>query len=217
MKRILIAAGALLVGSSAIALAGDKVDTTAAKDLIVAEKSAKSTKDVKFAKSDNPKLQLAASALDQKVDKPVELAWYDGKDQTGMGGPLEEVETVGGNTTAEALTPRPATRNYPPCRGPGPGDDNCIQLYEPGVRAQLASWNRPTGGLGSGEAETGMGGPLEEVDKPVTTPGEGSVFHDGIPGVGGPVEERSGYPPCSATVTDSCIQLYEPGVTGQGN
>lgn len=32
---------------------------------------------------------------------------------TGTGGPLEEVA-------------------YPPCR-PGPGDDRCIQLYEPGV------------------------------------------------------------------------------------
>jgi hypothetical protein len=43
-------------------------------------------------------------------------------------------------------------------------------------------------------------------------------------GVGGPDEEMSatgqmqtGYPACSATVTDRCIQLYERGVTGEGN
>jgi hypothetical protein len=35
---------------------------------------------------------------------------------TGMGGPLEEVDTSA----------------YPPC-SPGPGDDRCIQLYERGV------------------------------------------------------------------------------------
>jgi hypothetical protein len=28
----------------------------------------------------------------------------------------------------------------------------------------------------------------------------------------GPREARSGYPPCSRTVTDHCIQLYERGV-----
>lgn len=37
-------------------------------------------------------------------------------------------------------------------------------------------------------------------------------------GTGGPeTEVRTGYPACSATVTDSCIQLYERGVTGEGN
>ena len=35
-------------------------------------------------------------------------------------------------------------------------------------------------------------------------------------GVGGPIAE-TGYPACSATVTDRCIQLYERGVTGEGN
>ena len=33
-------------------------------------------------------------------------------------------------------------------------------------------------------------------------------------GVGGPLEEVD-YPPCSRTVTDRCIQLYERGVTGR--
>lgn len=37
-------------------------------------------------------------------------------------------------------------------------------------------------------------------------------------GVGGPIEERTGYPPCTPNpVDDNCIQLYERGVTGLGN
>ena len=73
----------------------------------------------------------------------------------GVGGPVE--------TAALDLTTRPAAQNYPPCR-PGPGDDNCIQLYEPGVRTSLAAWNQPTGGLGDGQTATAMGGPYEPVD-----------------------------------------------------
>jgi hypothetical protein len=57
-----------------------------------------------------------------------------------------------------ATTSIPAAAAYPPCR-PGAGDDHCIQLYEPGVRAQLAGWNR----LASG-SDSAMGGPYEPVD-----------------------------------------------------
>lgn len=78
----------------------------------------------------------------------------------GMGGPYEDVYgSAGGGLD---LTPRPAGQNYPPC-APGPGDDRCIQLYEPGVRMQLASWNQATGGLADGSATTAMGGPYEPV------------------------------------------------------
>ena len=55
----------------------------------------------------------------------------------GMGGPYEEVYGSG----SVNLTPRPAEQNYPPC-DPGPGDDNCIQLYERGVRRSYAQWVR---------------------------------------------------------------------------
>ena len=97
-------------------------------------------------------------------------AQADYRNFAGMGGPYEEV--YGSGTVS--LTPRPATENYPPC-DPGPGDDNCIQLYEPGVRDQLASWNRATGGLADGSATTAMGGPYEAAgpdpaSKPVTQP-----------------------------------------------
>ena len=83
--------------------------------------------------------------------------------EPAMGGPLEDATTGDINMAAADLATRPAAQNYPPCR-PGPGDDNCIQLYEPGVRTALASWNRPTGGL-AGETQTAMGGPYEPVDE----------------------------------------------------
>ena len=55
-------------------------------------------------------------------------------------------------------TSTPAAAAYPPCRR-GAGDDHCIQLYERGVRAQLAGWNRSASG-----SQTAMGGPYEPVD-----------------------------------------------------
>ena len=65
---------------------------------------------------------------------------------------------------AADLSPRPAAGNYPACR-PGPGDDHCIQLYEPGVQERLASWSQPTGGFaGASDSQVAMGGPYEPVD-----------------------------------------------------
>ena len=82
---------------------------------------------------------------------------------------------------------------YPPCSRTV--TDRCIQLYERGVRtaANLALNER----LGPGRIGTAMGGPYEPV------PEAGSWR----------AASRGGdYPPCSATVTDRCIQLYERGV-----
>ncbi|HYJ51552.1 MAG TPA: hypothetical protein VEW04_00105 [Allosphingosinicella sp.] len=122
----------------------------------------------------NPDLDLAVKPDEVQPDQV----------GTGVGGPLEEVDTAA--VSLAALTPRPATHNYPPC-SPGPGDDNCIQLYERGVRQQLASWTGPTGGLGSSDevqtasadtvTDTGVGGPYEPVDTSMDTAmaGDGSV------------------------------------------
>jgi hypothetical protein len=80
---------------------------------------------------------------------------------TGVGGPYEGVDPV-----AADLTPRAAAQNYPACR-PGPGDDHCIQLYEPGVEQRLAAWSQPTGGFaGSADTQVAMGGPYEGADEP---------------------------------------------------
>jgi hypothetical protein len=60
-------------------------------------------------------------------------------------------------TTAAAA---PAT-SYRAC-SPGPGDDNCIQLYEPGVSATYAAWQANSGMAGA--EQTAMGGPEEPVE-----------------------------------------------------
>ena len=150
-----------------------------------------------------------------------------GQANTGMGGPIEGSDTID-------LSPRPAASNYPPC-DPGPGDDRCIQLYEPGVRARLASWNRSSGGLGN-SAMSAVGGPYEPLDDSsdelamnndvasdsavdaTYAEDEDVARHSEYSGIGGPIEAQSGYPACSPGAgDDSCIQLYEAGVTGAGN
>ena len=171
---------------------------------------------------------------------------------------MKSKEMVGGAATASGDSGQymgvggpVEPRGYPACR-PGPGDDNCIQLYERGVRAELAAWKASEG------PAMGLGGPLEQAPDakpeastaaPATGPkvpdeetdemaasgaakdgaADPHAGHDmsgtkpaaaGTPtpnGVGGPLEARSDYPACSARVTDSCIQLYERGVTGAGN
>jgi hypothetical protein len=186
------------------------------------------------------KLALASAKMDPAV--PVQS-------QAAVGGPFEEANA----TNVASLAPRPAAQNYPACE-PGPGDDSCIQLYETGVRTQLASWDAPTGGFAD-ESATAMGGPFEPVDGHADASAKldgDSAMNDrmidtsvaepqGVPlgyaapegarldaaepaidashqGVGGPVVSQSGYPPCEPGAGDDrCIQLYERGVTGDGN
>ncbi len=45
----------------------------------------------------------------------------------------------------------------------------------------------------------------------------GAAFAQSYYDDGGVVGSQSGYPPCSATITDRCIQLYEPGVATPQN
>src|SRR5688572_7222438 len=139
-----------------------------------------------------------------------------------MGGPVE-----GGDDLS-----------YPACTATV--TDNCLQTYERGVDASLAS-----SASSDGSKSTAMGGPFEpveadstelamngdgdiEVAKGETIDGEIEVAsietdtsiasHSDYQGVGGPLEAQSGYPPCSpGPGDDRCIQLYESGVTGAGN
>jgi hypothetical protein len=172
MKRITIAAGALLLGTSAFAWAPSTAPVAHEAKMAVAVSAGKAPAATLVAKSnDLPKVVVADPDLDLSVNP-------DAVDK-GMGGPLEEV-----TTTADA-TPQAAAANYPPCR-PGPGDDNCIQLYEPGVRAALASWQPgadtqvavadTTLAAEMGEA-TGVGGPYEPVEDSSETAmnGDGQV------------------------------------------
>ena len=235
MKRIYLAAGALLLGTSAYAWAPSTAPVAQDDKAPIAVSDAKAPVATLVAKSnDLPKVALAAASA-EAGDKPVaadsdlDLAVAPDSLDKGMGGPLEEVTKTASVETAAA--------NYPPCR-PGPGDDHCIQLYEPGVRAALASWNPPAdttlaAAMGETPVEaTGVGGPYEPVDAAVAAPMNGDGLVDAASGesaevelasagdysgVGGPVAE-TGYPPCSpGPGDDRCIQLYERGVTGAGN
>jgi hypothetical protein len=113
----------------------------------------------------DPDLDLAAKPDDvSKIDLEASDTGEADTSDAGVGGPIETADAADAPLD---LSPRAASQNYPACH-PGPGDDNCIQLYEPGVRVALASWTQPTGGLGDGNA-VAMGGP----DEPVADDGAG--------------------------------------------
>jgi hypothetical protein len=64
---------------------------------------------------------------------------------------------------AEAMfAPTAGPLTYRPCR-PGPGDDRCIQLYERGVRAAYARWQRERGPEPRRREVAAVGGPLEDA------------------------------------------------------
>lgn len=183
MKRITIAAGALLLGTSAFAFAPSSVPVAQSDKAPIAASGAKAPGIALVAKSnDLPKadlgsVELQTSSADTtgkliEADPDLDLAEMP-IDDKGMGGPIEEAPTAA-----------PEAGTYPPCR-PGPGDDHCIQLYEPGVRAALASWTPRdadtvlAGEMGeattSAEA-TGVGGPYEPLD----TSAETAMNGDGV-------------------------------------
>lgn len=110
---------------------------------------------------DDPDLDLAEKSIDTSAEE-IETALAAESADPAMGDYVQEPvlsETAPMNMASADLATRPASQNYPACE-PGPGDDSCIQLYEPGVRNALASWDGPTGGLSDGNA-VAMGGPLE--------------------------------------------------------
>ena len=198
----------------------------------------------------------------------LQIASVDKVDSTGMGGPLEAAPASGAVVQPSNANPELDARGipvisdvafvppgynglggavggpveegsdeaYPACTATV--TDNCIQTYERGVDASLASSVSRSGPSES----TAMGGPWQPVytESELAMNGDGSVdvakgetaetelasletdtsiaSHSDYQGVGGPVEAQSGYPPCSpGPGDDRCIQLYEPGVTGAGN
>lgn len=204
---------------------GGKKTFAGLDDSLVETAAAEGFKDSAETAAGQPEVETAA--LVGKKDSATAGA------ETGMGGPVEEAQ------------------GYPSCR-PGRGDDNCIQLYERGVHRSLAAWKDSDSGVA-------MGGPLEPVgDAGKDTPtGEDHSATDhgahaampadaatgtkpaataemaaeadaaaaakpaateapATPGVGGPIEARSDYPPCRpGRGDDNCIQLYERGMTGR--
>ena len=97
-----------------------------------------------------------------------------------------------------------AVKGYPACSKTV--TDRCIQLHERGVatRTNLALNDR----LGMPPVAA-MGGPYEPsyLDR-----SSGSADTSPLPRT-----SRSGYPPCSRTLQDRCIQLYERGVSRRRN
>lgn len=230
MKKILITTAALALATSAHAWQpGMKAEPISLKPAMaeMAAASKGSWQAKADAKAEN---DYSAYAAAKSVAGEVDTAGYPVAKDSAVGGPDEASVDM-----------------WPTCR-PGPGDDRCIQLYEPGVMTALAAMksqsnvamggpfepapeNGKTGGAADDHAAMGHGSgkvsaktetPMTEAEiqaniaakqGAVTTPAPSTAPG----GIGGPVEARTGYPACSATVTDSCIQLYERGVTGQGN
>jgi hypothetical protein len=162
MNSLSLAAAASLFSTSALAFAPSTEPAAApaiAKDPFVVS-SAETVTPAPFAWTSDQAVVRPASAVRWEAaesdagDPDLDLAVDPDAEQaslTGMGGPEEPLDVV---ATAAPVAAAPA---YRPCR-PGPGDDNCIQLYEPGVREALATWTPRTA-----EA-TAMGGPYEPVD-----------------------------------------------------
>ena len=194
-QKFLIAAGLLALGASpafAFTIPAMKPDMAKAvkqiwTDQMAAEQA--STSSTSAAVVDKAALDLPTKIdptfvkADETLAKAGDMPAKAGE-RLAAAGPSEPV-----------LQPKllPAAVAYPACSRTV--TDHCIQLYEPGVRAQLAEWNRSAAGTA-----TAMGGPYEPVD--TTLAGE----------MGNAGAAPAAYPPCSRTVTDRCIQLYERGV-----
>src|SRR5687767_7333025 len=83
-----------------------------------------------------------------------------------------------GQPAPSAATPIPGPLTYRPCR-PGPGDDRCIQLYERGVRAAYAEWQRERRGA---PVRVAMGGPDEPAGHARHATPHPASRHDGHAG-----------------------------------
>jgi len=182
MKKLMVTAAALTLGTSALAWApaeqahldalSDGALTAAAwsdwsKDAWSAEKSplAFSSSESKNAmKTESAGLETSASVTKSDTAVPEIFAkWQDPTVETSATASADtgKVETASWDGKAEAGSavytgmggPVEEAQGYPTCR-PGPGDDRCIQLYERGVTAELAAWK-------GSEPAVAMGGPYE--------------------------------------------------------
>lgn len=73
----------------------------------------------------------------------------------------EKMKEAEGADLAHPPLEAPVAASYRPCR-PGRGDDRCIQLYERGVRAAYARWQRDKG-IEPDRQQVAMGGPIEQA------------------------------------------------------
>jgi len=175
-RKILFAAGLLCLGTSpafAFTIPAMAPDMAKAVKSIWTDQMAAERASAQSGAAKATGETLAAKSGDATI-KPAELGDPD-LDLSVK--PDDSLVKSGPSEAVMATTSTPAAAAYPACR-PGAGDDHCIQLYEPGVRAQLAGWNRSAGG-----AESAMGGPYEPVDTTLAGelggPGTGSLAMNG--------------------------------------
>lgn len=173
MKYVIMGAAGLLLSTSAYAaMPQTKAMSTSASPTVAAKDSDSLGASMigNAITIDWPAKRADARAIDRKhiitaaktpleapaAEAPSTAAMSDAADDAaydGVGGPDEALD-AGGAIAAAA----PAA-SYRAC-APGPGDDNCIQLYEPGVREALASWDASRV---NGE-QLAMGGPEEPIE-----------------------------------------------------
>lgn len=266
MKRYFAAAGALLLGTSALAYAAD-MDKTAVgptktvvgamtdtgwdkasidKTLLTAKSDLTGTGDAKLemASLDKSLEDFAKAETDSKFqtasfDAKSDAAWSDSKLMTAA---YDSKTDMGWSTDSKWQT---ASFDKDASLG-----DSKLQTASMDTKVDSAwtadkvdtAWADSDGKIQTAsvdKTETGMGGPLEEV-----TPASGSIVapsnaaperdargiavisdpayvppgYNGIGGAAGGPDEGpdESYPPCTATVTDNCIQLYERGVHASG-
>jgi len=235
MKRMIVAAGALLMGTSALAYAGgvDKSmvePTSASSDVKVSDNSVLSDWDK--ARVDVWEKTFATSKATQSSNSKLDLASLD-KDLA----PLASQEGGAKLMTASAETGWDASSKVETASiDTSSGKfvtDSADDMTDDKVETAMVDKS----------SYVGTGGPLEAVDSTASTgtvvqPSNADPEHDarGIavisdaafvpPGyngtggaVGGPLEsgDNESYPACTRERTDNCIQLYERGVTAQAD
>lgn len=187
MKTILIGAASLLLSGTALAgVPGTKAMDASRDAAPVSAKNADGLGESMIGNAitiDWPAKRADARAIDRKhiitaaktplevpaAETPSTTAMSDAseaKDMTGIGGPDED---------RPAASAAAVTTNYRAC-APGPGDDSCIQLYEPGVREAYAAWQ-----ANGGAQQLAMGGPDEPAETAAVNVGEETAAYDPLP------------------------------------
>ena len=238
MKRMIVAAGALLMGTSALAYAGsvDKSTvepTTASSDVKVADNSLLSDWDKARVDAWEKTFAASKTAMTVSSDSKLDLASMD----KGLA-PLASQEAGAKLMTASAETGWETTGKTETA-----WSDTSSDKVVTASADELADGKVQTAMVDK-SSYVGTGGPVEEVD--ATSPASAAVVqpsnadpeHDargiavisdpafvppgynGVGGgaMGGPSEGTDeSYPACTRETTDNCIQLYERGVTAEAD
>lgn len=175
MKYVIMGAAGLLLSTSALAATPQAKGMSTPVSTAIAAKDSDSLDASMIGNAitiDWPAKREDARAIDRKhilaaakapleapaVETPSTVAMSEAVEEgtyEGVGGPEDPVDA------SDAIAAAAPAASYRAC-APGPGDDNCIQLYEPGVSEAYAAWQANSGMPGT--EQTAMGGP-EESDE----------------------------------------------------